>query len=155
MSDSGAAPKRPRRHAYSAPSWAAENRVGDVGSKAVLLLLANYADEEYSCYPGQQRLADETEQSVRQVGRQLAYLEALGLITRARRAGGQGHRTSDRFHLQRQIAKKCVGKFAHRSYRYLDRRARMQSPMCGMFAKYRVDAFFKRTLCQGKFMLGN
>ena len=102
------APRRPRRHAYSAPSWAAENRVGDVGSKAVLLLLANYADEEYSCYPGQQRLADETEQSVRQVGRQLAYLEALGLITRARRAGGQGHRTSDRFHLMLDVVIEAV-----------------------------------------------
>lgn len=86
------------RNAYAAPNWAAEQRVGDVGTKAVLLTLANYADEAFSCYPEQQTLADETEQSVRQVRRQVQYLEVLGLIRREKRYR-DGKRTSDRYFL--------------------------------------------------------
>lgn len=88
------------RHAYAAPAWSAEQRVGDVGTKAVLLLLANYADEEFSCFPGQGKIAEETEQSVRTVRRQLERLEALGLIKREKRYDGRGKRTSDRYFLQ-------------------------------------------------------
>ncbi|HEU5032714.1 MAG TPA: helix-turn-helix domain-containing protein [Spirillospora sp.] len=88
-----------RRNAYAAPHWAASQRVGDVGTKAVLLVLANYADEEFSCYPAQATIAEETEQSVRTVRRQLARLEELGLIRREHRYDGRGKRTSDRFYL--------------------------------------------------------
>lgn len=88
------------RHAYAAPAWAAEQRVGDVGTKATLLVLANYSDERLSCYPGQETIADETEQSVRTVRRQLERLEALGLIKREKRYDDRGKRTSDRYFLQ-------------------------------------------------------
>ncbi len=89
-----------RRTAWAAPAWAGEQRLPDVGTKAVLLTLANYADEDFSCFPGQERLAFETCQSVRSVRRQLDRLEALGLIVRERRSTREGYRTSDRYWLQ-------------------------------------------------------
>lgn len=92
-----------RRNAYAAPHWAASQRVGDVGTKATLLTLANYADEEFSCYPSQATLAEETEQSPRTIWKQVKWLESVGLIRRERRYDGQGHRKSDRFYLQLDV----------------------------------------------------
>jgi hypothetical protein len=89
-----------KRSAYAAPAWAAEQRVGSVGAKAVLLVLANYADENFSCYPGQQTIAYETEQHVNTVARQLKRLAELNLIRREKRYGKDGTRTSDRYFLQ-------------------------------------------------------
>jgi hypothetical protein len=91
-----------KRTAYAAPAWAAEQRVRDVGSKAVLLTLAAYADEDFTCYPSQERIAAETEQSVRQVARQLSFLESLGLLSRSRRYV-QGNRSSDRYLLHLDV----------------------------------------------------
>ena len=92
-----------RRNSHAAPAWAADNRVGHVGTKAVLLVLARYADDQFSCYPGQQTIADETEQSVRQVRRQIGYLEEIGLITRTRRFAPGGYRSSDRYQLNLDV----------------------------------------------------
>ena len=94
--------------AYAAPNWANSQRVGDVGTKATLMLLAAYADEHFSCYPGQERIADETEQSIRTVRRQLDLLEELGLIAREARyvfseSSGKRVRTSDRFLLRLDV----------------------------------------------------
>ena len=94
--------------AYAAPNWANSQRVGDVGTKATLMLLAAYADENFSCFPGQERIADETEQSVRTVRRQLDVLEEVGLIEREPRyvfseASGKRVRTSDRFRLHLDV----------------------------------------------------
>lgn len=91
------------RNAYAAPAWAAEQKVGDVGTKATLLVLANYADEEFSGYPSQATIARETEQGERTVRRQLALLEELGLIRRVKRGGSGGGRSSDRFYLQLDV----------------------------------------------------
>jgi hypothetical protein len=91
------ASSRPR-NAYAAPAWAAEQRVGDVATKATLLLLANYADEKFSCFPSQETIAEETEQSVSTVYRQLKRLEnKLKLIRREKRYDSLGKRTSDRY----------------------------------------------------------
>lgn len=89
---------RPRT-AYAAPAWAAEQRLGSVGMKATLLLLANYADENYSCFPGQERIADETEQTSRTIRTHLAILCEVGLIRREARWKEGGGRTSDRYYL--------------------------------------------------------
>lgn len=80
-------------------AWARRVRTGNPGRKAVLMVLAEYADEADSCYPSQATLAAATEQSERTVRRQLAELEAMGLLHRSHRGNGNGGRTSDRYHL--------------------------------------------------------
>lgn len=88
---------------WQATNWALEQKTGDVGRKVLLLLLANLADENHSCFPGQERLARESEQSLSTVKRQLKRLEEDGYIRREHRDGrgaGRGKgRTSDRYYL--------------------------------------------------------
>lgn len=76
--------------------WAKRQQVGSPTRKLLLLVLADYADEAWSCFPGQATLAAETELSERSVRRQLAELEADGFITRTERRRDNGYRTSDR-----------------------------------------------------------
>lgn len=82
-------------------AWARRAKTGSVGRKAVLMVLAEHADEADSCFPSQAVLAEATEQSVRTVRTQLAQLEEMGLIRREHRSrqGGSGGRTTDRFYL--------------------------------------------------------
>ena len=68
-------------------------------AKPVLVALADKADEDNSCFPGQSRIASMTGLSVKTVARALTRLEELGLITRTRRNDARGHRTSDRYAL--------------------------------------------------------
>lgn len=68
--------------------------------KIIVLALANYADQEASCYPGHDRLSQMTGMSSRSVGRNLRELEAMGVFSRERRARRNGSgRTSDRYYL--------------------------------------------------------
>lgn len=98
---------------WQATNWALTQKTGDVGRKTVLLLLANLADEEGSCFPGQERLAKESEQSVSTVYRQLKRLEADGFIRREHRnSRGEGRgkgRTSDRYYLNLHVAEVPTG----------------------------------------------
>lgn len=93
---------------HKAFTWAAEQRAGGPGPKAVLLVLADRADENHSCYPGQDLIAYETEQSVRTVRRQLKDLEDRGLIIRERREDVRGHRTSDRYILPVNVTVRTI-----------------------------------------------
>jgi hypothetical protein len=86
-------------NSWDALAWAARQKTGGPGPKAVLLSLAKRVDEQWSCFPGQEVLADETEQSVRTVQRQLADLEQRGMIRREARGKAGGGRTSDRYFL--------------------------------------------------------
>lgn len=81
----------------AATTWAYAQDPGDTGAKFVLVALADYADEAWSCYPSQARLAAMTGQSDRTVRRHLKVLESAGLITREKRHGKSGARTSDRY----------------------------------------------------------
>jgi hypothetical protein len=93
---------------WEARAWAKRCRLGSPALKALLLCLADHADADGgSCYPGQELLAWETEQTDRNVRRQLAQLEELGAITRSRRFRKNGTRTSDSYklHLDRQIVR--------------------------------------------------
>ena len=83
---------------WAASAWAKQVRTGNVTAKAVLMALADYADENHQCFPGQVRLAWEVEVSERTVRDTLKYLEAQGLIKRDRRYVG-GTRTSDLYTL--------------------------------------------------------
>lgn len=75
-------------------------RVGSPTTKAVLFVLADYADAEWSSFVGQKRLAAETELTDRTVRTALAELEGRGLIVRQSRHRSDGTRTSDRIVLR-------------------------------------------------------
>lgn len=80
--------------------WAFRQDIRNAGAKFVLVALGNFADEHGTCYPGQERLAAMTGQSVASVGRHIKWLEANRYLSRRRRADGNGYRTSDRFVLE-------------------------------------------------------
>lgn len=78
--------------------WAKRQAAGGTGPKGLLLLLADYADSEHSCYPGQSRLAAELECSERSVRDWLVTLEERQLVRRRARMRKLGRgRTSDRY----------------------------------------------------------
>lgn len=82
-------------------AWAREQKTGSPGKKALIMSLAEYADEHGYCYPSQERLAEETEQSVRTVRNLLCELEEMGLIRRERRHNPHsGLRDSDGYWLE-------------------------------------------------------
>ncbi len=82
---------------HEAMTWAVKQTTGSATRKAVLLNLANRADEAWSCFPSQTRIAQDTELGVRTVRRALDDLIDLGLIHKERRRRGDGTWTSDRF----------------------------------------------------------
>ena len=89
---------------FAAPAWAHQQRLGNVGMKSTLQLLAAYADEAYSCFPGQERIAEETEQSVSTVYRQMVVMREAGLLRVEPRTDPQtGNRLSDRIYLQLDV----------------------------------------------------
>jgi len=88
-------------------------------SKLLLLVLANYADDEGYCYPGQETLCRNTGLGVRAVRDNLKLLEANGFISRSKRQRADGSRTSDLYRLlflpglatvERQPAKSAGGR---------------------------------------------
>jgi hypothetical protein len=87
---------------YKATNWAYEMPLRGT-SKPVLIALADMADEDSTCYPGQERLSEMTGLSISSVARALKRLETLGLIVREHRYGARGYRTSDRYRLQLSV----------------------------------------------------
>lgn len=63
--------------------------------KLLLLALANYADEEMSCYPSQRRLAADTCLTPRTIWTLLNGLEKRGMISRKENTRRDGSRSSD------------------------------------------------------------
>ena len=85
----------------TALNWAKSISVGSANRKAVLLILADYCDEEWSCFPSQKRIAEEAEVGERTVRRILAEWEQEGVIRRERRPSKDGSgRSSDRIFIQ-------------------------------------------------------
>ncbi|MGF1464118.1 MAG: helix-turn-helix domain-containing protein [Maricaulaceae bacterium] len=68
-------------------------------AKFLLWALANYADEQGSCYPSYQTLAYDTELSEKTIQRHMEALEALGLVTRYRPKNPDGPRAGYRYRL--------------------------------------------------------
>lgn len=89
-----------------AMNWAfEESGVTTNAQWSVLVVLANRADEDNTCWPGQEKIARESRQSVRTVRAALAALEEAGLISRQeRRRPSDNMRTSDRYtlHLEKK-----------------------------------------------------
>lgn len=90
--------------------------VGSCGAKFVLVALANYADDKGDCWPSQNALAADTDQSARSVRAHLATLEASGFIERHDRRRPNGSFTSDAFHLRQNppAAKSASGESCQR-----------------------------------------
>jgi hypothetical protein len=82
-----------------AVAWAMSQKVGSPTGKILLLCLANYADDEWKCWPSQSTISEETEVSERATRDWLEKLEAAGFISRSRRTRKDGSRTSDMIHL--------------------------------------------------------
>jgi hypothetical protein len=80
---------------FQAMAWAVKQKVGNATGKAILLMLANYADEHGSCFPSQETLAAECECSKRSVLDWLQKFEDMGILKRDRRHGSGGYRRSD------------------------------------------------------------
>lgn len=83
-----------------AVAWAIVHQAGGMSAKAVLLSLANYANEYGECWASQATIADGAECSVRQVRRILADLQERGLIVRERRGGAGKGRDTDMIRLR-------------------------------------------------------
>lgn len=83
-----------------AVAWAIVHQAGGMSAKAVLLSLANYANEYGECWASQQTIADGAECSVRQVRRILIDLAERGLIARERRGGAGKGRDTDMIRLR-------------------------------------------------------
>lgn len=93
---------------FQAIAWAWEQVTGSPGRKAVLMSLAQFADERGICWPSQAYVATYTEQSPRTVREHLAALEAGGFIERRARFGKNGQQTSDiiRLRLEKPSARR-------------------------------------------------
>jgi DNA-binding transcriptional MocR family regulator len=89
-------------------TWAFDQELPTI-DKFVLVVLADYADEANSCFPGQQKIAANTGASVSTVRRALGRLERHKLIARDRRQRRDGSRTSDRYTLQLEPVDNPVG----------------------------------------------
>jgi len=80
---------------WQAIAWSIRQTTGSARRKLLLLALANYADKNGVCWPSQETLARDTEQSLDTVQRQLGALEKLKLLARERmpkrRGQWQGH----------------------------------------------------------------
>jgi DNA-binding transcriptional ArsR family regulator len=88
---------------WQATEWARGQITKSVGRKALLLTLATYADEFGVCWPSQATLAENTEQSVDTVQRQLKKLQECGIIDRKRMPKRRGQWQGYRYYLRLQI----------------------------------------------------
>lgn len=81
----------------SAWAWSRD----ELGSRdrLVLLALADHADREGCCFPGQGSIAQKTGLSRDTVGRAVRHLERAGYLEREPRTRGDGGRTSDLYKL--------------------------------------------------------
>jgi hypothetical protein len=81
-----------------------KQKTGSAGCKLLLLTLANYADDTGCCWPGQDTLKKDTEQSLDTIQRQLKKLEGLGLIRRVIRPMGPGRWPSRTYFLDLPVS---------------------------------------------------
>jgi helix-turn-helix protein len=79
---------------YQAMTWAIEQRAGSPSAKAVLCSIANYANQHWVCWPSQELIAKEGEQSIDSVQKRQKELVARGLLRKVRMRR-HGRRTTD------------------------------------------------------------
>ena len=84
---------------WKALDWATESDIRSPTTKFVLHLLANKADEDFSCYPSIHTLMTESGAGRSTVMRALQELEATGFITRSPQFHDSGAQRSTRYYL--------------------------------------------------------
>lgn len=82
---------------WEATSWAWRLEGLSPTQKLVLMGLANYANSDNICFPGQSRIGEHAGVSDRTVRTIVKQLEEMGVISRKRRHGDGGYRTSDMY----------------------------------------------------------
>lgn len=80
---------------FHAMAWAVKQKVGNATGKAILIMVANYADDRGECFPSQDRLAADCECSVATIARWLGQFVEMGFLTRQKRYGEGGYRRAD------------------------------------------------------------
>src|SRR5207245_1513586 len=90
---------------WQATAWAEKQKTGSPSRKALLLVLANYANEDGFCWPSQTTLSKGAEQSVDTVHRNARRLELDGFISieSVVRKGGRWPRLSYRLLIQSTV----------------------------------------------------
>jgi Helix-turn-helix domain len=89
---------------WGALAWATDSDVGSSAAKFILILLANKADENYSCYPSIRTLMAESNASRSTVLRALKNLETRGFISRRPQFHDSAARRSTRYYLNHPLA---------------------------------------------------
>lgn len=84
---------------HEATAWARKQPTGNTPAKFLLLMLADYAGGDYSCWPSQETLAELTEMSERTIRRAASLLVELGLIRVFYRYRSDNSRRSCRYQL--------------------------------------------------------
>jgi hypothetical protein len=92
---------------WKALDWETDSAVGSSTTKFILLLLANKADENFSCYPSIRTLMAESDAGRSTVIRALKELEASGFITRQPQFHDAGARRSSRYCPNHPLAPHC------------------------------------------------
>ncbi len=87
------------RMSWEALAWAKDSDIAHPVAKFILVLLANKADENFSCYPSIRTLMAESGAGRSTVLRALSYLEMRGLMTRRPQFHDSGARRSTRYYL--------------------------------------------------------
>lgn len=84
---------------HDATAWARKQQVGNTPAKFLLMMLADYAGSDYSCWPGQEKLSTLTEMSERTIRRATELLVQQGLIRVFYRYRDNNTRRSCRYQL--------------------------------------------------------
>jgi DNA-binding transcriptional MocR family regulator len=100
---------------WQATAWAMRQTTGAARRKLLLLTLATYADPNGVCWPSQETLARDTEQSTDSIQRQLDALEELKLLNRTRMPKRRGQWQGHRYQLPLQTDLSPKGQNAARS----------------------------------------
>ena len=76
-------------------TWALALKTGSATHKAVLIALANYANEDGESWHSQKKIADDTELSRHSVMRSIEYLATKGVLRKEKRYRSNGTRSTD------------------------------------------------------------
>jgi len=87
---------------FDAIAWAVKQKTGDAGSKLVLLMVANYSDDENRSYPSQDHLALICHMSRRTVVRHIKTLHKKNFIIIHKISNGL--KINNRYVLNRELA---------------------------------------------------